>query len=166
MNLLIKKFGVFGIMKHKFNKNDRYYSISVYAFFTIILAALGIKLIMSIPEVKSFLGNLIGAVSSFLLGFFIAYLINPLAKFISTKVLKKIFRIKSVKIRKVFSILFAYIIVFGVIITVMFYIIPQVVETLSQISDFIKTAQTGYNKVLNEIQSIDDRYKELLLRAK
>lgn len=160
MNLLIKKFGVFGIMKHKFNKNDRYYSISVYAFFTIILAALGIKLIMSIPEVKSFLGNLISAVSSFLLGFFIAYLINPLAKFISTKVLKKIFRIKSVKIRKVFSILFAYIIVFGVIITVMFYIIPQVVETLSQISDFIKTAQTGYNKVLNEIQSIDDRYKE------
>lgn len=148
-------------MKHKFNRNDRYYTISVYAFLTIILAAVGIKLIMSIPEVKSFLGNLFSAVSSFLLGFFIAYLINPLAKFISTKVLKKVFRIKSVGIRKVFSILFAYIIVFGVIITVMFYIIPQVVETLSQISDFIKTAQTGYNKVLIEIQNINEKYPDV-----
>ncbi|MDE6209025.1 MAG: AI-2E family transporter [Lachnospiraceae bacterium] len=144
-------------MKHKIVKNNKYYTISVYTLVTIIIAAICIKIIMNIESTLVFLSSIIGVLSSFLLGFFIAYIINPLAKFISQSILKNIFRIKPIKIRKVISVLLAYIIVFGLIATILFYIIPQIVDTLSQISTFIESAQTGYNKVMAQIKAIEEK---------
>lgn len=143
-------------MKHKFTKNNTFYTIAVYALITILLATIGIKLIMNWETTSGFLKNLVGALAPFLLGFFIAYIINPLAEIISQKILKGLFRIKPVKFRKVISIFLSYIIVFGAIATILFYIIPQIADTLTQISTFIESAQTGYNKVMNMIKEIEE----------
>lgn len=143
-------------MKHKFTKNNTFYTIAVYALITILLATIGIKLIMNWETTSGFLKNLVGALAPFLLGFFIAYIINPLAEIISQKILKGLFRIKPVKLRKVISIFLSYIIVFGAIATILFYIIPQIADTLTQISTFIESAQTGYNKVMNMIKEIEE----------
>lgn len=143
-------------MKHKFTKNNTFYTIAVYALITILLATIGIKLIMNWETTSGFLKNLVGALTPFLLGFFIAYIINPLAEIISQKILKGLFRIKPVKLRKVISIFLSYIIVFGAIATILFYIIPQIADTLTQISTFIESAQTGYNKVMNIIKEIEE----------
>lgn len=143
-------------MKHKFTKNNTFYTIAVYALITILLATIGIKLIMNWETTSGFLKNLVGALAPFLLGFFIAYIINPLAEIISQKILKGLFRIKPVKFRKVISIFLSYIIVFGAIATILFYIIPQIADTLTQISTFIESAQTGYNKVMNIIKEIEE----------
>lgn len=148
-------------MKHNFEKNDKYYTISIYTIITLLIIAVGIKMILSLGDVQNFFGNLMGTISAFLWGFFIAYMISPLANFISVKILKKVFRIKSVSVRKVLAILFSYIIVFGLLGTIMFYIIPQIVDTLSQINEFINTAQTGYNKLLIEIKKFGEKYPDV-----
>lgn len=144
-------------MKHKFKKNDKYFTISVYALVVILLAAIGIKIIVSWSETQKFLSTLLGVLTPFLLGFFIAYIINPLAKFINQSVLRKLFRIKNRTVRKVISILLSYIIVFGLIATIIFYIIPQIADTLTQISTFIESAQTGYNKLIAQIRIIEEK---------
>lgn len=142
-------------MKHKFTKNNKYYTISIYVIVTVLIATLGIKVITNWQGTISMFENVIGVLTPFLVGFFIAYIINPLSKLINQKILKPIFRGKSLKLRKVISVFVSYIIVFGAIITVMFYIIPQIVDTLSQITSFIDTAQTGYNKLISELREIE-----------
>lgn len=142
-------------MKHKFTKNNKYYTISIYVIATVLIATIGIKVITNWQGTISLFENVIGVLTPFLVGFFIAYIINPLSKLINQKILKPIFRGKSLKLRKVISVFVSYIIVFGAIITVMFYIIPQIVDTLSQITSFIDTAQTGYNKLISELREIE-----------
>lgn len=144
-------------MKHKFKKNDKYFTISVYALVVILLAAIGIKIIVSWSDTQKFVSTLIGVLTPFLLGFFIAYIINPLAKFINQSILRKLFRIKNRTVRKVISILLSYIIVFGMIATIIFYIIPQIADTLTQISTFIESAQTGYNRLIAQIRLIEEK---------
>lgn len=144
-------------MKHKFKKNDKYFTISVYALVVILLAAIGIKIIVSWSDTQKFISTLIGVLTPFLLGFFIAYIINPLAKFINQSILRKLFRIKNRTVRKVISILLSYIIVFGMIATIIFYIIPQIADTLTQISTFIESAQTGYNRLIAQIRLIEEK---------
>ena len=144
-------------MKHKFKKNDKYFTISVYALVVILLAAIGIKIIVSWSDTQKFISALIGVLTPFLLGFFIAYIINPLAKFINQSILRKLFRIKNRTVRKVISILLSYIIVFGMIATIIFYIIPQIADTLTQISTFIESAQTGYNRLIAQIRLIEEK---------
>ena len=144
-------------MKHKFKKNDKYFTISVYALVVILLATIGIKIIVSWSDTQKFVSALIGVLTPFLLGFFIAYIINPLAKFINQSILRKLFRIKNRTVRKVISILLSYIIVFGMIATIIFYIIPQIADTLTQISTFIESAQTGYNRLIAQIRLIEEK---------
>lgn len=142
-------------MKHKFTRNNNYYTICIYAIFTILIVAMGIKIIINWNETLDFMSTLMGVLTPFLAGLLIAYLINPIAKFINEKILKKAFRIKPKTFRKVISILLSYIIIFGLISTMLFYIIPQVADTLSQIATFVDTAQTGYNKLIVEIKEIE-----------
>lgn len=147
-------------MEHKFSKNSRYYTIGIYAIVFILIATICIKLVWNWDETSSLLGALLDVVQPFLLGLLIAYFINPLAKLISRKLLKNIFKIKSHGVRKVLSVLIAYIIVISAIVTAMFYIVPQIVESLSQLSNFIDTAQTGYGKIMNKLQELNEKYPQ------
>lgn len=145
-------------------KNDKYFTISVYALVVILLATIGIKIIVSWSDTQKFVSTLIGVLTPFLLGFFIAYIINPLAKFINQSILRKLFRIKNRTVRKVISILLSYIIVFGMIATIIFYIIPQIADTLTQISTFIESAQTGYNRLIAQIRLIEEKIQAGIFR--
>ena len=145
-------------MKHKFTKNNNYFTISVYAFVTILLAAFGIKIIYNFEETKSIVEGFFSVIGPFLAGLLIAYMINPLSEFLSRKVFKPIFRISSVKIRKIVSVILSYVIIIGIIVALMFYIVPQVVDSLSQINNFISTAQTGYNKVMTWLRNFEEAH--------
>ena len=147
-------------MEHKFSKNSRYYTIGIYAIVFILIATICIKLVWNWDETSSFLGALLDVVQPFLIGLLIAYFINPLAKLISRKLLKNTFKIKSHGVRKVLSVLIAYIIVISAIVTAMFYIVPQIVESLSQLTNFIDTAQTGYGKIMNKLQELNEKYPQ------
>ena len=97
-------------MKHKFTKNNKYYTISIYVIATVLIATIGIKVITNWQGTISLFENVIGVLTPFLVGFFIAYIINPLSKLINQKILKPIFRGKSLKLRKVISVFVSYII--------------------------------------------------------
>lgn len=152
-------------MNHKFSKNSRYYTICMYAIMFVLIATIIVKLVWNWEATSSLLGRLLGVVQPFLIGLLIAYLINPLAKLISRKLLKNIFKIKSHGKRKLFSVLLSYIIVISAIVTVMFYIVPQIGESLAQLSGFIESAQSGYTSIMNELRQLNERYPEWKLEG-
>ena len=81
--------------KHKFEKNKKYYTISMYVLITFIVAIIAFKLIWNWGSTLRTVHKILDVLSPFLIGIFIAYLMNPLVKLIDGKLLKKIFRIKS-----------------------------------------------------------------------
>lgn len=147
-------------MSHKFSKNSKYYTIVIYGLAFVLLAAIAVKLVWHWDATSSYLGRILGVIQPFLVGLLIAYLINPLAKLINEKVLKKIFRSKAPKTRKVLAVLTSYVIVIGVIVTALFYIVPQIVESLMQIANLVETAQTGYTSIMKELEKLNENYPE------
>ena len=147
-------------MNHKFSKNSRYYTIGIYTLFFILLATIIVKLVWNWDATSSLLSSLLDVVYPFLIGLLIAYLINPLAKLISKKLLKNVFKMKSRGARKLISVLLSYIIVITAIVTAMLYIVPQIGESLAQLSGFIESAQSGYTSIMNKLKELNEQYPE------
>lgn len=147
-------------MEHKFSKNSKYYTIGMYTLFFVLLATIIVKLVWNWSDTASYIDMLLGVVQPFLVGLLIAYLINPLTKFMNDKVFKKIFKDKVPKVRKLLSVLISYIIVIGVIVTALFYIIPQIVDSLTQLASFVESAQTGYTSIMAKLRELNESYPE------
>lgn len=144
-------------MKHKFTKNNTYFTVCVYALITILIAVVCIKAIINTDETTTAFSEFFSVIGPFLAGFLIAYLINPLSEFLNIKVLKSLFRIRATKIRKIIAVILSYVIVIGAIVGLMFYIIPQVADSLSKINNFISTAQTGYNEMMDWLKEFEEK---------
>mgnify|MGYP002624572170 FL=1 len=140
-------------MKNDFGKNNKYNLIAAYAIFVIAVGVIIHALINHIPAVKAGVDAVFMVLSPFLVGLFIAYLVNPLVKKIGEGFFGDICKIKNKSVRHGLGILFSYLIVVGVITALMFYIIPQFVMSLRDISDFAATAQSGYAKIIAFIEN-------------
>lgn len=147
-------------MEHKFSKNSKYYTIGVYSVIFVTLATIMVKLVWNWHDTTSYVSGIMGVIQPFLVGLLIAYLINPLTKLLNDKVFKKLFHGRMPKLRKLLSVLISYIIVIGVIVTALFYIIPQIVESLKQIASFIESAQTGYADMMNKLMELNENYPQ------
>jgi predicted PurR-regulated permease PerM len=147
-------------MNHKFSKNNKYYTIALYAIAVITISAIIIRLIMNWDSTSKMISSILEMLHPFIMGLFIAYFLNPLVKTINQKLLKPLFKEKAPTVRKIIAILLSYIIVIGLIVTILFYIIPQIVDSLKQITLFIESAQSGYQKVMDKLLAIEAKHPE------
>lgn len=137
----------------------------LYIVILAILIACAVKIVWYWDDAKTNLGNILKMLYPFLLGLLIAYLINPLVDFLNKKLFRGLFRIKKVRVSKCLSVLLSYILVISLITVCLFYIVPQIVESLMQLSTFIESAQTGYNKIVDFIENLNDQYPEWKLNT-
>ena len=140
-------------VKHKFEKNNRYFIICVYVFVTVLLCIISNAVITNWQGTRALLKKVTDAISPFLIGMHIAYLINPMVRFFHHKVLKKLFRGKFKKFRRVAAVIISYVIVLGAIGAILFYIIPEMLSTLGQIGQFVNSAQNGYTSILSKLEA-------------
>lgn len=149
-------------MSHKFSKNSKYYTIALYTIVVIIASAVIIKVIFNWDSTSTAISNLIGILYPFILGLLIAYLINPITKFIHDKLFGLIFKNKSRAkgAKKICSIILSYIIVIGLIVTCLFYIIPQITDSLKQITTLVNSAQSGYNQLMEKLLEMEAKHPE------
>ncbi len=152
-------------MDHKFSKNRKYYTISIYATAVILLCALTIMCVLNWDVVMRILGTIADMVMPFIVALFIAYMLNPLVKFISEKILKKVFKIKSYKVRLAISITFAYIIVIGAIAVIIVFIIPEIRDSIKAFGGFLDTATSGYKQIMKLLDKLAVTYPQLNLEA-
>lgn len=93
----------------------------------------------------------ISILSPFILGFFFAYLIYPLVKIIENG-LNRIKKGKGMKIKKILSILFTYIIIIGVLTVIIIYIFPQLRDSGK---DIVSTIKNGYQYMITHEEEIN-----------
>lgn len=145
------------------DKNKRRYKMAGRGLYIVILAiiiACALKVVWYWDDAKTGLGNILSTLYPFLLGLFIAYMINPLVDFFNKKLFRGLFRIRRKGVSKGLSVLLSYILVLSIITVCMFYIIPQIVESLMQLTNIIEGAQTGYNKIVDFIENLNNQYPE------
>lgn len=146
-------------MNHKFSKNNKYYTIALYTIAVVTICSLIIRVIMNWESTSSTISHALKVLYPFLFGLLIAYFLNPLSKILD-HFLNRFFKDRHPGIRKGLSILLSYIIVLGLIITVLFYIIPQIIDSLTQITSFINSAQSGYNQFMDKVLELESTHPE------
>lgn len=152
-------------MMDKRNKKTRLIGRGLYILILSALIACVVKVVWHWDAAADLLGGILNIISPFLVGLFIAYMINPLAELLNAKIFKGIFRIKRKGLRKGLSVLLSYVIVITFITIILFYIIPQIVESLTQLTGFIESAQTGYNEIVDAIENLNEKYPEWKLNT-
>ena len=146
-------------MNHKFSKNNKYYTIALYTIAVVTVCSLIIRVIMNWESTSSTISHALKVLYPFLFGLLIAYFLNPLSKVLDN-FLNRFFKDRHPGICKGFSILLSYVIVLGLIITVLFYIIPQIVDSLTQITSFVNSAQSGYKQFMDKILELESTHPE------
>lgn len=144
--------------KHVFKKNKNYYIISIYVICTVLILAVLLKLILNLTDTMNYLSNVMSMLSPFIMGFFIAYMLNPLIRFIDKKFFLKLCRLKKDKLRKILSITLVYILVFGLLTVCIVIIIPELYISISSIYSSI---QDYYNSFIDFIYKFSNKHPEL-----
>ena len=131
-------------MFKNFKKHDNYFAIAVYAFLVIVASIALIWLLVNINQISGWVGGVISAMSSFIYGFIIAYICNPIYK----KLHKYVFRFVDKKkphpiLRKGLSITLTYIIFFTLAALLLVAIVPQIVVNLRTLIESLNEYTTN-----------------------
>ncbi len=143
-----------------FKKNDKYFTIAVYAFL-VIAASIGlICVLLNFGTIAGWIGNVIGAMAAFIYGFIIAYICNAIYK----KVHKFIFRFVERKkphprLRKTLSLILTYIIFMIIIALFVWAIVPSLVSSidslLENLDDIVKNLTDSLSNLLDSFPFIE-----------
>ena len=145
--------------KNKFQKNSKYFTITVYAVIGFVICALLFKVIFQFSVVWNAIKVVVSVLAPFVAGTIIAYLINPMYKFFDFTFFGKwLHMTKKRKLRKTLSLVISYIIVLGIIAALIYIIVPQFVESIRSLIGMIG----GFSKTVQGwITSLQDRFKNL-----
>ena len=140
----------------KFLKNNKYFTICIYAFVLVVASTVVIRAIILPDQTQNFFAGLIRAVGPFLIALLIAYILMPFVRAVN-HLLHRCFKNLPPKPRMVLSILIVYIIAFGLILTLLVYVLPEVVQNLG---DIINRIPQGFAQVSSILEGLEERYPD------
>ena len=107
-----------------------FYSFLAFSAVIVLYFAL-----MHIPEFFSFVGTILSVVTPFIVGFVIAYLLNPCYNFFRKKVVGRFVNRKKEhpKLTKGLSIFVTYTLIIGIIIFLLYIVIPQFINSITEL---------------------------------
>ena len=147
--------------KNKFQKNSKYFSITIYAIAGFLVCAIIVRILFDFSNVWNGIKVVAGVLSPFVIGIILAYLINPLYKFLDITFFGKWLHLESKpKVRKTLALLISYIIVFGIVGVLFYVIIPQFAASIRSL---IGTIGTFSRTVQGWLDGIQDHFKNLNL---
>lgn len=109
-------------------------TICVYALIVGLFWVACIIIGLNLPVIPAAIGGLIEVLSPLLYGFLIAFLISPCVSFFENKVFRK-WRKKRIGLKRILSIIIAYILILSMLAVVVMFLVPQIISTYSDLSD-------------------------------
>ncbi len=120
---------------NKFESNKKYFTISIYTIVVVTICALIIKTIFSWERTSQLLHVFFNALAPFLIGFLIAYMLNPIVNLLDEKLCKQLLHISRPGIRIGISLLLSYLFAIGLIAVVVAFLIPQIVRNITDLAN-------------------------------
>ena len=141
----------------KFQANNKYFTISIYAIGVIFVGAIIIKLILSWEESLITFRKIVHVMMPFFLGALIAFILNPAVKRIR-HFLQKVCKLKKNSLLTGLSIAITYILVLGFIVVALFGIIPQIVKSITELINYVPTAA---NLIYDFFDNLEENFPNL-----
>lgn len=139
---------------HKFVKNDQYFTVCIYTFVLVVASALAIKAIVSFDQTRVFFGGLVRAIGPFLIALLIAYVLNPFVKAMN-RLIRKLFPRMKARPSMVLSMILVYILGLGLIITLLVFVLPEMVRNLV---DLINQIPAVYQGLMDFLENLQDQF--------
>lgn len=157
----------------------KYFYIGLTAFLVVAACVLFFFLLYRLPGILSFAGKLIGVIQPVIIGFIIAYLVNPIANSINgglMKLSKRFIKYKmelSRKVCKAVSVFGALAVFILILILIFYMVVPEFIESITsvakvlpgQLDAFIERVSDEFNRnkdLQNIIMSVYEYEKEWL----
>lgn len=144
--------------KNKFEGNSRYFTISIYCIVTILIIAIIARAVFLWESTSATLSTLFSALSPFFIGILIAFLINPLVSWMRKTVFKKWLHIKNDALNRILAILFSYVLVIGAITIGLIYLIPEIINSLTEL---LNKLPEWANSIMNLINNLSEKYPDI-----
>ena len=128
-----------------------------------LICAITFVILYAIVNISVFAGifsKILSVLTPIILGFALAYALNPILKFFEFKVFKKI---KSKKLLRTLSLLMTYFVAFAVLTAFLLLVIPQLVDSVMNfIQDFDKHLANTTATINSFISNVMDKRTELV----
>ncbi len=144
--------------KHKFEPNNKYFTIVVYGLMFVTGSILIYLLIGNLNKTIDIIGLILKIISPFLIGAFIAFVLFPLVHYLYHKFFMGLLKFKSAKLAKWLSIVLAYIFAIAIIAILMVFVAPQIYSSIMEIS--VKLPG-WYDSAVNFINEFEVNHPEL-----
>lgn len=146
---------------HKFTPNRKYFTILIYSLLFVFFTLALYKLMGNFGTTGHFLKSLLSLLSPFITALLIALVLHPFVIRIYKGFLLGVCHIKSKKIAKYLSILIAYIVAFGFFIVILLFVIPQVYNSLIELSNKIPAWYKSTMMALENFQEGHQNIKQI-----
>lgn len=143
---------------HKFESNKKYFNISVYAIVVILIGCVLFRFITQWATTSKFITQLWEILFPFFLGFLIAYIMNPVVSFFQRHLISRLFKNGSPKLQRGISILISYLVFVGFLIICLQFIIPQLYESLQELSQMIPEIYKSVSGMFNEYRESSEDF--------
>lgn len=138
--------------------NKQKFASSLYLLIFLAVATFIIKAVFNWEVTANTLSKYLRSLSPFIIGFFIAYLLNPMVRFFNEKLYLNLLHISSKKIRGGLAILTSYVITIGAIVQIFTFIVPQTIDSLM---DLVTQIQGWSRDLYLYIYNLDANNPEL-----
>jgi len=141
----------------KFEKNSKYLSIAVYAFLVIAASMLLFFAILYPPKVLSWINNALSILSPIILGFLLAFILNPIMNFFEKELFKGVCKKKPFsKRRRALSLICTYVIFLGLLTLFGIIVVPSLITS---VTDLVENLEGYYNKGTALLEGFLANYK-------
>lgn len=144
-----------------FLKNKKYITLCKYVLFVVALGAVIVMLVSRWDRTKAFIGDLVEVLYPFLAALLIAYFLSPLVEKINTGLKRLIGQHRRTdRPVKYISIFLAYIIVLAFVALACQFVVPQLVDSINELT---RNVPEMYNRIYHFLMNIETIYPELNL---
>lgn len=145
---------------------NKYFIISLYTVLTVAVSAVIIYCIFNFPYIATLIAKFIAVINPIFIGFAIAYLVNPIVSFFENKV----FTFKKAKknrerLKRLLSILCAYVLVLALLSALLAVIIPQLYSSFETFVNNIDTYQKALEKWSDSLLDKESKYYPIIERV-
>jgi Predicted permease len=151
----------------KINWNQKYNTMAVYACATAFIIITVICLFVNFDSTKAVINNIIGVLAPVLYGFCFAYLLFPLYKFFRDRIFSRIgSTTPRRRLRKALALVCSYLCVISFITVFVLFVIPQIINSYSDLQSrlggYFTTLQEWLEEQASGSNLFADQYKKLL----
>lgn len=137
-------------------EKNKYLKIAWLTIGIFAACALVVKVLFFWSDVGATWKRVMGVLSPYLTGFFIAYMLNPIVLFVDRLVLEQKCHLKHPIIRRAIALIVTYVIALGLVTLVFVFVIPQMYESVVDL--IVNKLPDWYLRTIDFLERFFDKY--------